>query len=199
MQDENFSQQIRYLESHMKDLLEQVERSSSIPGPLFTRALEDLQGSLEELSVAEEELHQQTDELATLSQALAVEGARYQELFEGAPDGYLITDTHGVIRQANRAAAALLNISQNALVGKPLLPFIAESERKSFWARFHQLLQDGTAEEWELWLQPRDRGPVIAGLTFSTLTIAAEPNRRAKVVSVRWLLRDLTKRKQMEE
>ena len=51
---------------------------------------------------------------------LEEERQRYQELFEFAPDGYLVTDALGVIREANRAASELLGIRAEFLRGKPL-------------------------------------------------------------------------------
>jgi PAS domain-containing protein len=69
---------------------------------------EELQASLEELQIAEEELQQQQEELAASRYLVEAERQRYQELFNFAPDGYLVTDAHGVIQEANRAAAVLL-------------------------------------------------------------------------------------------
>src|SRR5918996_1822804 len=70
---------------------------------------EQLQNALEELRVAEEELHQQYDELLSTQAELAAEHQRYLDLFELAPCGYLVTDQTGVIRKANQTAVALLN------------------------------------------------------------------------------------------
>ncbi len=80
---------------------------------LLPDALDELQTSLEELQVAEEELRQQNEELASARAEVEVERHRYQDLFEFAPDGYLVTDLLGVIQEANRAAGLLLNIGQN--------------------------------------------------------------------------------------
>ena len=60
---------------------------------------------------------------------------RYQELFDFAPDGYLVTDLHGTIQEANRAAAALLNIMPHRLPGVPLVVFIASEARQPFRAQ----------------------------------------------------------------
>jgi len=64
-------------------------------------------------------LSQQNQELEITQRALEVERQRYQELFEEAPDGYLVTDPQGTIQSANCAAATLLNVSQKFLVGQP--------------------------------------------------------------------------------
>jgi hypothetical protein len=58
---------------------------------------------------------------------------RYQELFEFAPTGYLVTDTRGIIHEANHAAAALMSCSKQFLLDKPLGFFLRENDRKSFY------------------------------------------------------------------
>ncbi len=63
---------------------------------------------------------------------METERQRYQDLFEFVPDGYLVTDAEGTIREANRAAAALLNIPQESLPGQPLVGFIPAEERGAF-------------------------------------------------------------------
>src|SRR4051812_31565034 len=81
-----------------------------------TQTLAELQSAVEELHVADEELRQQNDELIAHREALESERYRYVDLFEFAPDGYLVTDLFGVVREANRAAGSLLNIEPRFLV-----------------------------------------------------------------------------------
>ena len=57
----------------------------------------------------------------------------YCELFELAPEAYLVTNGDGVIQEANHAAAALLGGPRELLGGRPLIGFVAERER-SAWA-----------------------------------------------------------------
>src|SRR5262245_32154856 len=52
---------------------------------------------------------------------------RYQELFYSSPEAYLETDVHGLIREANHAAAALLQVRREFLVDKPLASFVGDS------------------------------------------------------------------------
>jgi PAS domain S-box-containing protein len=45
---------------------------------------------------------------------------RYAQFFEHAPDAYIITDAGGSVREANRAALALLGAKHDDIVGRSL-------------------------------------------------------------------------------
>ncbi|MGJ3253536.1 MAG: PAS domain S-box protein [Elainellaceae cyanobacterium] len=151
-------------------------------------ANDKLQLVLEELHIAEEELHQQNEALHDARLSLEVEHQRYQDLFELAPDGYLITDLRGIIQEANRAAIILLNHAY--LLGKPLTVFIAKPEIKQFLDRLAQLVP---IQNWDVTLQPRDRPPVPASISV-TIVLDAQ----GQPIGRRWLLRDISDRKQAE-
>lgn len=160
--------------------------------PLLTAAFEELRVTLEELQVAEEELWQQQEELETARHLVEAERQRYQDLFEFAPDGYLVTDPAGTIQEANRAAALLLNIAPQRLIGKPLSVFIPPEERRVFRDHLTRLchpspdspslagnLRPGRSLEWEIRLQPRLE--LRAGQFFETG--ASPPTNRLSVAS----------------
>jgi PAS domain S-box-containing protein len=88
----------------------------------------ELEAGLQEIETLWAELRTRADELAS-------ERQRYTEFFEYAPDAYLVTDQHGSVREANRAAAELLGIPARTLTGKPLAAYVAEPERHDFRAR----------------------------------------------------------------
>src|SRR5687768_15084989 len=67
------------------------------PGLVLREAVEELEVAYEELQVAEEELRQQEEQIAVINESMVIERDRYLELFEMAPDGYLVTDPRGVI------------------------------------------------------------------------------------------------------
>ena len=48
------------------------------------------------------------------------EQARFRELFELSPEGQILTDREGVVRELNRGAAALFNLPGDYVLGKPL-------------------------------------------------------------------------------
>src|ERR1051326_6628671 len=121
---EQFGRQIAELQSRI-EALQQRGREASLPE--MAAALGELSISLEELRVAQEELRVAQDEIAHNSELIAAAEAeamrdrrRYLDLFEQAPDGYLVTTRTGLITEANQAAALLLNRPANWLVHKPI-------------------------------------------------------------------------------
>ncbi len=83
------------------------QNSADSAGGAPAETLEDLKVALEELRVAQEELRHQNDKLASAHLQLDRERQRYQELFEFAPNPYLVTDHLGIVRpgQSVRHAA----------------------------------------------------------------------------------------------
>lgn len=125
MNVDDFSRQIEILRSRVMKLLQSTASEGYSQQELTTEAFAELQIALEEMKIASEELQ------ATRI-AVEKERQRYQELFDFAPDGYLVTDTYGTILEANQTATILLNISQRFLIRKPLLSFIGQSDHQAF-------------------------------------------------------------------
>lgn len=186
--------------------------------PELLEALEEFQTTIEELQVTEAELLQQNQELAAAREAIEAERQRYQDLFEFAPDGYLVINAEGKIQEANQAAAKMLNISQRYLIGKPLILFIAREFRQNFYTELRRWfpgqgfprLTPAGLQEWELRLQPRPgsgegaRQPFDAALTLAAVrrTAGEQPPGMAggpsPVVALRVGIRDITERKRTE-
>ncbi len=68
---------------------------------------------------------------------------RAADLFNSAPDAYLVTDADGVILDANRAACELLGVAVLRVTGKPLATFFAGPHRKEFRRRLCRLVAGG--------------------------------------------------------
>lgn len=161
---------------------------------IITQALAELETALEELRVAEEEMRVQNEQLAIASLQIQAERQRYHDLFEFAPDGYLVTDAAGSIREINRAAAHLLNVSQGYLIGKPLINYVELNQRQGFRTRLNQLHNTDKLTEWEVRFCPRRKAAID-----TALTVAIIRDERGSATSLRWLMRDITERKQAEE
>lgn len=154
---------------------------------------EELRVALEKLLTANEQLCQQNQQLLERTKALEENLTQYQDLFEFAPDAYLVTDAEGTIQQANRAAARLFKVNQHFLVGKPLLSFVPEEERQTFNSHLNWMCRIDQVHEWELRLRQPEEGYFDAAVT-----VAATCEREDKAIALRWLLRDITERKRTE-
>ena len=191
---EEFFNQIELVRDRASLVYQEAQRGQLQAPDLLPVAVEELRTALEELQVAEEELRSQNQELLTARHQLEVERQRYQDLFEFAPDCYLLTNAQGIITEANRAAAHLFNLPQKYLLNKPLITFVVEQERHNFINELLRLQQQERVQEWELVMQARN------GLPFdAAITVAAMYNQNGGLVGMRWLVRDITARKQAEE
>ena len=202
---DGFDRQIEITYQKLEGLLQRMS-SSGEEASIASEAIEELSTTLEELHVASEELSRQNTQLAAAQLAAQAERQRYQDLFDFAPDGYLVTDTNGVIREANKAAADLLHVSQERLVGKPLAVYVAEAERKAFRDILSTLLKRAItgANEWEIGLKPRTGKELRASITVTPVVPLAATQKPAGKeatdgVGLRWSLRDITESKRAEE
>lgn len=172
------------------------QQANSLPESqqtLLFEAMAELQLVLEELQTSETELRRQNEVLVNTGQAADAERQRYQELFEFAPDGYLVTDTNGRIQEANHAIATLLKVPQPFLVDKPLLIFIDPPDLATFHRTLDQLQELDKLQDWQIRLRSHQRSPFDASLTVTVIR-----NQVGQSVSLHWLLRDITERKQVE-
>jgi PAS domain S-box-containing protein len=156
-------------------------------------ALEQLQSSLEEMQVAEEELRVQHEELEHTAILLEGERQKYQQLFESAPDAYLVTDQLGAIREANQAACRLFGIPLRRVLGKPFSVFIPPDHRRPFRLELARRAAGEGTGEWELTVEPRT-GPRVP--IACTLVVGRVQETGERVLL--WLVRDITERKEAE-
>jgi PAS domain S-box-containing protein len=165
---------------------------------LVDEILEAFAISVEELQVAAEELRQHNEELLAAREEVDAQRSRYRDLFELAPNGYLVTDLAGVIEDANLAAVKLLGAPKVELVGKPLVVYVRPGERDRYHVYVERVTgaQSAGAGEVELaiGLQPR-RGPAFP----AALTVAPVRDAQGELTGLRWLLRDMTASKQAKE
>lgn len=188
-----FADGIQYLHEHVTDLRRQVTDNPTSRQTLLDVAFETMNSTIEELRVAEEEMRQQNEALAAAHDVVATWRHHYEDLFESAPDTYLVSDMDGVIREANRAAVGLLGLSKRFLKGKPLATFIPEEERQAFRRLLLEMAQAPETVEREMKIRPRRRPSVAVALTAS---VVRDPHGRP--TGLRWLVRDLTDRNQAE-
>ncbi|NJM73181.1 MAG: PAS domain S-box protein [Scytonema sp. RU_4_4] len=180
------------MQRRLTDLYENLLDAPAIPNVL-PQALVELGSASEIVNIATEELHQQNEELLQTRNLLETERQRYQDLFEFAPDAYLVTDTLGIIQEANRTAAILLNVLKQHLVGKPIINFVALCDRQSFRNYLTQLGECNKIKELVVRIQKRN-----GDLFHAAITVGVVHNHQRQPVALRCLVRDITERKQVE-
>lgn len=199
-----FDKRVVAAQQRLTTLWSQTQLPNAPENALLTVTVAEFGQALEELQVVSEELREQNLALAEAHQALEQQRQKYQQLFDFAPDGYLVTDDQGIIQEANYAAGKLLQVMPIYLLGKPLGVYIATADQRlfrnflTFLGTDHQLGSDETATgeaalSLEIGLQPRS-GPSVPVI----LTVGPVRDTVGQVTSVRWLLHDITKRKASE-
>jgi PAS domain S-box-containing protein len=188
---EQFIQSTEALHSRLADLYQTASVLPWIPPELLPQAFKELYSTSKMVQLAAEELYLQNEELIETRNWLETERQRYQDLFEFAPDGYLVTNTEGIIQEANLAAAQLLNVSRQLLVGKPIVNFVRLEEREPFRSELNQLRQSDRVRELVVRLQQNN------GEDFdAAFTVAVVRNQQGNANSLRWLLRNINERQQ---
>ncbi len=110
---------------------------------------------------------------------------RAQQWFEFASDGFLQTDMQGVIHEANYAAAQLIGVRKEFLLGKPLGLFMAEECHAAFYERLARLATRTDMEQWEAFLAP------LSGKSRRfLLKVSSQTDEDG--TKLRWVLRDVT-------
>jgi len=170
MIDEQFRRSMEMLRHHIATFQQELPPAASGETIAALEALqlvyEEMQTNLEAARVVEEGLFQEVQRITASRQ-------HYYELFDSAPIPYLLTNASGVILEANRAIAQLLNVSPRYLVGKPLAVFIAPDARPAFRTRLNQLFRANDPQIWWTELCPRDGEPLAVELHLAIVYSAS--------------------------
>jgi PAS domain S-box-containing protein len=154
-------------------------------------SVEQLRAALEELRVADEQLRQQNEELAAAHLQVEAERHRYLELFQLAPDAYIVTSLSGIIQEGNLSASRLLGIDSQFLPGKTLAAYVDAEDRPRFRALLHERKREG-ARTTSFKLRTRRGQRLHAELTYSVVETADGTPQ-----GFRWLIRDVTEQERM--
>ena len=114
----------------------------------MSEASEELSATLGKIQAAEGRPKQQGEELAANRQALLREHQCCQALLDMLPAGHLMTDAFGVVREANQAAATILSVQRDSLVGKLVQDYVAEEDRKALRFQLARLRKASRLRDW---------------------------------------------------
>lgn len=162
---------------------------------LFQQLLKHLQKL--ECQVSEEDLLGLQEQVLR-QLALVAQRKHYQELFDQAPDGYLVTDITGRIYEANQTIAHWLQLKSSQLLGKALQALIASTHLSQFQHQWNTLLKTTAQDSGSIYL-------FLLSLQSATQTeipveLSVKPvrNPQQEIVGFRWMVRLLSSQRQAE-
>jgi PAS domain S-box-containing protein len=146
-----------------------------------------------ELRVHHTELEFQNEELRLAREQLEASRARYFDLYDHAPVGYLTLSADGMIVEANLAAASLLGVARSMLPGLRLSRFLLKGDEDTYYFLFRNLSKTGRSQTCEVRITKGDGAPFWARLDA---TVAPDADG---VPACRVVISDITERKHAEE
>jgi PAS domain S-box-containing protein len=164
-------------------------RAGEPTSELLGEALEQLSTSLEELSIAAEELREENEELLGARELVEAGRKRYQELFDRAPDGYVVTDPMGNLLELNHAASLMFGKAREWLLAKPLATLVVPEDRRIFRDAFAAFRRGAPTPEIEIRMR---RG---ADEQFDALIhVDCNFDQQGSLIDLRWLVIDVSER-----
>ena len=186
------------------------EKTAQTPENLDTLSPVETLAMLHELRVHQIELEMQNEELRRAQLQLDTERARYFDLWELAPVGYLTISETGLILEANLTAVSLLGVPRTLLVRRSLSQFFLKKDQDVYYLHLRQILQSGGPQSCELRMV-NDGGMARVRWVHLEATVAQDeagasaeyrgPDERRKSprLVIRIVLSDISERKQAEE
>lgn len=119
------------LSAHAAELRRQAEERLLAKSVKSTsvRTEEETERLVHQLEVHQIELEMQNEELCRTQRELEVSQARYFDLYDLAPVGYVTLSETGVILEANLAAATLLGVARGELLNRPFNRYILPNDK----------------------------------------------------------------------
>ncbi len=144
--------------SPQQDLRQRAEEllraSESLPPEVVSP--EETERLVHELRVHQIQLEMQNEELRHAHTALEASQARYFDLYDLAPAGYLTLSEAGLILEANMAAATMFGIARVHLTKRQFQRFIYGDDKDLFYRFRQQIFRSADPQECELRLARPD-------------------------------------------
>ncbi len=125
-----------------KELRERARERLDSKGPSEERSADDNVKLVEELSLHQEELNIQNEELQRIQLELEITRAKYFELYDLAPVGYITVTRDLIIKEVNLTASRLLGIDRNNLYDRGLSSFVSPGSQESLYLHYRRLTQE---------------------------------------------------------
>ena len=172
---------------------EAKERLKKQSSELDTTSLEETGRLLHELQLYQIELEMQNEELRRTQLESEILRARYFDLYDLAPVGYVTVNEKGLILETNLTLATLLGETRTALIKQPLSRFILPEDQDLYYLHCKRLLATGAQQACDLRMKKKNGIPFWVHLEAST---AQDPDG---LPVTRVVINDITVRKREQE
>jgi len=134
-----------------------VEEDKNKNDEMERLSLEDTDSIVHELKVYQIELEMQNDELRRTQSELELTKARYFDIYNLAPEGYLILSEKGLIIESNLTAAVMFGESSHSLVKKRMTDYIFEEDQDVYYRYRKKLYESKLPQECEMRMMKNDQ------------------------------------------
>lgn len=193
-------------EASLQKLAQEMEQRVEERTAMLQESMIELRNLEAEQRRVNVELKMTFDQLNDARRQIENQRQRYQDLFDYAPDGYLLFDHKGMIIEANQAAANLLNTPQESLHHSFLFRYLNKADREIAHHYLKNLTLVGPGEElhqeFEIWITPRGKPPFPGAVSVLAVEKKEHNNGSTKAKSsfiVRCMFRDNSAHRQAEE
>ena len=182
-------------EAELRRRAEEITREDEAQSPeqLAPLSPEAMRQTIHELRVHQIELEMQNEDLRRTQVELDATRARYFDLYDLAPVGYLTVSKQGLILEANLTSATLLGRARGALVRQLLSQFVLPEDQDILYLLRKQLFKTGNLQVCELRIGRPD------GTVFWARLIATTAHDADASPVCRLVMSDITGRKRAED
>lgn len=152
-------------EERLQQLRQQAERALGAMDIAPEISVSNIEDMIQELRVYYAELEIQIEDLRNANEQLAAARERYADLFDFAPIGYVVTDTHGHIEEMNLTAQVLFGIEIKNWQGRMLADLLHTDEREAYHIHMQTVLRTGDVREMDVKVHGTDDTMFFARLT----------------------------------
>ena len=129
-----------------------------------------------------------------VEEALKVSQAKYQDLYDNAPDMFASVDTTGKILECNQTLAAATGYTKKEIIGHPIFDMYHPDCVEDAKTTFESFVGTGEVHDAELELKRQDGSKIEV-----SLNVSAVRDEQGKILHSRSIWRDITQRKQAEK
>jgi len=170
-----------------------VDRGTG-PVKAYRDILEENRLLFQELCLNQAELETRNDELRRLKDDLGQANDRFFDLYNRAPMGCCTITANGLILEANRTAAVMLQVEREALIGQPLSRFVHPQDRDAFSSHCQRISTGGPPGACELRMIRPDQT-----ICWIHLALVVDDQPAGDRQGCRVAMSEITARKQAEE